>query len=167
MEIQIKQKRGTLVMKNKIKMNGVYKLRRILPILGIAGASMFASCGGGDGKDEPEMPHNTVYLLNQINIYKLDTLQIARSADSVSVNKIIFRVDGTRWDGVTLRGVSNALECYFRNAKGKGMGEGTFDFVKDNETNRTYEPVVRSYGYDVIFRVWWPSSVSNMPQNQR
>ena len=155
-------------MKNKIKMNGVYKLRRILPILGIAGASMFASCGGGDGKDEPEMPHNTVYLLHELNIYKLDTLQIARSADSVSVNKIIFRVeDGRRWDGVTLRGVSNALGHYFRIAKGKGVGEGTFDFVTDDEINRTYEPVVRSYGYDVIFRVWWPYSLSNMPQNQR
>lgn len=68
-----------------------YKLKRTLPILGIAGASLLAGC---DKDDEPTPPglHDTVYTWNVDDMSRiLPPTDICMSADSANVNRVILQ----------------------------------------------------------------------------
>lgn len=71
-----------------------YKLKRALPILGLAGASMFAACD----KQEKEIPvplHDTVYEWGMHNMANmLPSGPIKASADSASVRYVIIKCSG-------------------------------------------------------------------------
>ena len=68
-----------------------YKLKRTLPILGIAGASLLAGC---DKDDEPTPPglHDTVYTWTVSDLSRiLPPTDICMSADSANVNRVILQ----------------------------------------------------------------------------
>lgn len=78
-----------------------YKIRRILPIAGIAAMGMaLPSC---DKDDEPVPIHDTVYTwgmdMFHDGVATFPEKQIRASADSASVRYIILKSDGKSWGG--------------------------------------------------------------------
>ncbi len=68
----------------KLKQTLPYKLKRAVPILGLAGASLFTAC------EEPYLQHDTVYNWNIDNMLTaLSSSQIRASADSATVRYVI------------------------------------------------------------------------------
>ena len=135
-----------------IKTSYTYKLRRILPILGIAGASMFISCGkkGAHAPAQDSTTYNMVYTLDMPGWNKLDTVQIAAFADAGHIAHIIFNVNpNTNWNGFNLKSVSDVVKKMFEKAKGKGVAQGTFSGAYNIPINVQYADTLRSFGYKV------------------
>ena len=72
-------------------------LKRALPVLGFAGATLFTSCE----KDEPTIPlHDTTYVWGRNNMAQLfPTDNVVASADSTSVRTVYLHSDGAPWGG--------------------------------------------------------------------
>lgn len=67
-----------------------YKLKRTLPILGIAGASLLAGC---DKDNEPDMGlHDTVYKWPYLQ--DIPVVDVCMSADSANVRYVMLQYDG-------------------------------------------------------------------------
>ena len=76
-----------------------YKIRRLLPIAGIAAMGMaLPSC---DKDDEPVPIHDTVYTWGHFNFHNgtptFPAKKIRASADSASVRYVILKSDGISW----------------------------------------------------------------------
>ena len=69
-----------------------YYLKRALPVLGFAGATLFTSCE----KDEPTIPlHDTTYVWGTNNMAQIfPTDNVVASADSTSVRTVYLHSDG-------------------------------------------------------------------------
>ena len=68
-----------------------YKLKRTLPILGIAGASLLAGCNKDDEPTPPGL-HDTVYTWD--DVLNIPIVDVCMSADSANVNRVILMYDG-------------------------------------------------------------------------
>ena len=81
----------------KIKKTVPYYLKRALPVLGLAGATLFTSCE----KDEPTIPlHDTIYVWGTNNMTQIfPTDNVVASADSTSVRTVYLHSDGVWWGG--------------------------------------------------------------------
>ncbi|MCH5318290.1 MAG: hypothetical protein J1E38_01105 [Paramuribaculum sp.] len=120
------------------------KLKKLYPLAVMAALalSLFASCD-----DKEEFNKTTVYEFGRLNIDNLNIEQIGRSADSVQVSTIIFRViPEANWSGANMYVVYQYLKEYFEAAKGKGKAEGTFMNVNNN---LQYADSVASLGYGI------------------
>ena len=74
-----------------------YKLKRILPIFGIAGASLLAGCNKDDEPTPPGL-HDTVYTWTMDDMLHIPIADVCMSADSANVNRVILRyVGGPAW----------------------------------------------------------------------
>ncbi len=81
--------------KMKFKKVLPYKLRRVLPILGFAGATL----AGCSKDDEPAIQqHDTVYNWGRFDISQVwPTDNINASADSVEVRRVILQLNDSQW----------------------------------------------------------------------
>ena len=83
-------------MRNKTNLSVIKKkstfLKRALPVLGFAGATLFTSCE----KDEPTIPlHDTTYVWGANNMTQIfPTDNVVASADSTSVRTVYLHSDG-------------------------------------------------------------------------
>lgn len=151
------------------------KWRNIVPILGLAGASMFASCGKDNDPiaqtptDKPtekpvnpsDLPHVTYYSITYdytetpgyVSIWnpELGYDRVKKSADSTQVTKIILKPDAAL-DWVSkndyLDILSGALKRWFEFANGKAEAQGTFK-AADMPANRGYADWTRQHGFGV------------------
>lgn len=98
--------------KMKFKKVLPYKLRRVLPILGFAGATL----AGCSKDDEPTIQqHDTVYVWGRDDVSQVwPTDNINASADSVQVRRVILQMNDTRW-GSDVNGVGGADDCWILN----------------------------------------------------
>lgn len=143
-----------------------YKVRRALPILGIAMGSMFmSSCS----KDEPDVPiHDTTYTWGMDNFYNNAKLnaQIRASADSASVRYVILKSDGLSWGGAynenefRYKVVEPLIQAGGEKNRHKFKGAGTIKhvFIKYPEDNKW----LTDFGYTII-----PSSASQQAVAQK
>ena len=77
-----------------------YKLKTLIPVLGLAGASMFSACE----RNEPIPQHDTIYCLSSSRWFTLQEKQnIIASADSATVRYVILESDGKTYYGGTVR----------------------------------------------------------------
>lgn len=77
-----------------------YKLKTLIPILGLAGASMFSACE----RNEPIPQHDTIYTFGRGNWFDAQEKQnIIASADSATVRYVILESDGKTYYGGTVR----------------------------------------------------------------
>lgn len=77
-----------------------YKIKTLIPILGLAGASMFSACE----RDEPIPQHDTIYTFGRGNWFDAQEEQnIIASADSATVRYVILESDGKTYHGGTVR----------------------------------------------------------------
>ena len=77
-----------------------YKLKTLIPALGLAGASMFSACE----RNEPIPQHDTFYCLSSSRWFTLQEQQnIVASADSATVRYVILESDGKTCNGSTIR----------------------------------------------------------------
>ena len=77
-----------------------YKLKTLIPALGLAGASMFSACE----RDEPIPQHDTIYTFGRGNWFDAEEKQnIIASADSAAVRYVILESDGKTYYGGTVR----------------------------------------------------------------
>lgn len=77
-----------------------YKLKTLVPVLGLAGASMFSACE----RNEPIPQHDTFYCLSSSRWFTLQEEQnIIASADSAAVRYVILESDGKTYYGGTVR----------------------------------------------------------------
>lgn len=77
-----------------------YKIKTLIPILGLAGASMFSACE----RDEPIPQHDTFYCLSSSRWFTLQEQQnIVASADSATVRYVILESDGKTYNGSPVR----------------------------------------------------------------
>lgn len=144
-----------------------YKIRRILPIAGIAAMGMaLPSC---DKDDEPVPIHDTVYTWGFKNFSdpKLKK-NIRASADSASVRNIILKSDGKSWGGAYNENELRYLviETYIQAGgeqnrhKFKGTGTIKDVFAKYPEDNKW----LTDFGYTIIPLT---ESIQNNVQHQR
>lgn len=68
-----------------------YKLKRVLPILGIAGASLLAGCNKDDEPTPPGL-HDTVYTWPYLQ--DIPVVDVCMSADSANVRYVMLQYDG-------------------------------------------------------------------------
>ncbi len=74
----------------KLKQTLPYKLKRIVPILGLAGASLFTAC------EEPDLQHDTIYNWNIADMSAIyPTNHAAISADSAQVRTVFLNYTET------------------------------------------------------------------------
>ncbi len=91
-------------MKNKSKLCIVKEasafLKRALPVLGFAGATLFTSCE----KEEPTIPlHDTTYVWGAQNLTQIfPTDNVVASADSTSVRTVYLHSDGVWGSGLSM-----------------------------------------------------------------
>ena len=77
-----------------------YKLKTLIPVLGLAGASMFSACE----RNEPIPQHDTIYTFGPGEWFTLQEQQnIIASADSAAVRYVILESDGKTCNGSTVR----------------------------------------------------------------
>ena len=75
----------------KLKQTLPYKLKRVVPILGLAGASLFTAC---EKPAEPDPRHDTIYNWTPYNMSTaLSPSRIRASADSALVRYVILNYD--------------------------------------------------------------------------
>ncbi len=75
-----------------------YKIRRALPMLGLAAGSMLMPSCSNDEPDAPVPPHDTTYIWGHDNFKDPELKKkIRASADSASVVNIILKSDGNTW----------------------------------------------------------------------
>lgn len=128
----------------------ISKLSKPLVVVTLAGATLFAGCSKDDKKDEIVPQHDTVYTFAPNTYDNLKNLeQIKRSADSVEVRTIIFRVINGNygWNGINFKALLSIFQQAFDAAQGKGEGDGVFKNVTDNNTIRSVEPEYNKLGY--------------------
>lgn len=76
------------------------KIKTLIPILGLAGASIFSACE----RNEPIPQHDTFYCLSSSRWFTLQEQQnIVASADSAAVRYVILESDGKTYYGSTVR----------------------------------------------------------------
>ena len=76
------------------------KLKTLIPILGLAGASMFSACE----RNEPIPQHDTIYTFGPERWFTLQEKQnIIASADSAAVRYVILENNGKTYNGGTVR----------------------------------------------------------------
>ena len=76
------------------------KLKTLIPILGLAGASMFSACE----RNEPIPQHDTIYTFGKGNWFDAEEEQnIVASADSATVRYVILENNGKTYNGSTVR----------------------------------------------------------------
>jgi hypothetical protein len=116
-----------------MKINVPYKLKKLGAIVAFGAAGLFMN--GCDDKTEdiekPVAPHETVYTFGEDANGQLSftsiipTDNIKKSADSVSVTKIIIRSNGTSLGGMASKIlIEKVLEPGFEAAGAKGVGDG-------------------------------------------
>ena len=72
-----------------------YKIKTLIPALGLAGASMFSACE----RNEPIPQHDTFYCLSSSRWFTLQEEQnIIASADSAAVRYVILESDGKTYN---------------------------------------------------------------------
>ena len=77
-----------------------YKLKTLIPILGLAGASMFSACE----RDEPIPQHDTIYTFGYGEWFDAEEKQnIVASADSATVRYVILENNGDTYNRSTVR----------------------------------------------------------------
>ena len=77
-----------------------YKLKTLIPVLGLAGASMFSACE----HNEPIPQHDTIYTFGRGNWFDTEEKQnIIASADSAAVRYVILESDGKTYNRGTVR----------------------------------------------------------------
>lgn len=77
-----------------------YKIKTLIPILGLAGASMFSACE----RNEPIPQHDTIYTFGPERWFTLQEEQnIVASADSATVRYVILENNGKTYYGSTVR----------------------------------------------------------------
>ena len=77
----------------KLKQTLPYKLKRVVPILGLAGASLFTAC---EKPVEPDPRHDTVYTWSIIDKSQIiPPERVCASADSAMVRNVILQYDTT------------------------------------------------------------------------
>jgi len=91
-----------------------YKLRRALPILGLAGATI--ALNGCSKDDEQITQHDTVYTWGCDKYSEIwPTDKINASADSVQVRFVILKNDGAAW-GSDVNGKAGAPDSFILNS---------------------------------------------------
>lgn len=123
-----------------------------MTMLAIAGATLFAGCSKDNDDKGPEQ-HDTVYCFGPGDYDAIDDLeQIQASADSVEVRNVIFKVTYDKrdsWGTIDMKSFyNNTLEYAFIVSHGKGVGNGVFKGVGDNEWNRSIESTYTKLGFD-------------------
>lgn len=77
-----------------------YKLKTLIPALGLAGASMFSACE----RDEPIPQHDTIYTFGYEEWFDAEEKQnIVASADSAAVRYVILENNGDTYNRSTVR----------------------------------------------------------------
>ena len=77
-----------------------YKIKTLIPILGLAGASMFSACE----RNEPIPQHDTIYTFGSGEWFDAEEEQnIIASADSATVRYVILENNGKTYNGSTVR----------------------------------------------------------------
>lgn len=144
-----------------------YKIRRALPILGIAAGSMFmSSCSN----DEPDVPmHDTTYTWGYDNFRDPQLpAKIRASADSASVRNIILKSDGVSWGSAYNENeiryliVEPLIQAGGEQNRHKFKGTGTIKHI--NIESPIDNQWLTDFGYDII-----PSTLPSYTnaQNQR
>ena len=114
------------------------KLKTLIPVLGLAGASMFSACE----RNEPIPQHDTFYCLSSSRWFTLQEQQnIIASADSAAVRYVILESDGKTCNGSTVRVIALNMKKLIKQIpaekqqKVKGSGilrEMTIDSQEDS-----------------------------------
>lgn len=87
-----------------------YKLKRTLPILGIAGASLLAGCNKDDEPTPPGL-HDTVYTWTVSDLSRISPpIDICMSADSANVNRVILQNTDGNAEAVSLTWLRELME---------------------------------------------------------
>lgn len=128
-----------------------YNLRRAIPILGIAGATMFGGCK----KNNMDVPqHDTVYTFGIDDITQIWPADNVRaSADSASVRYVILKLDGKSWrhafneDGIIYYYMNPMMDAVGKNNH-KLRGGGTF--VNLREENPESHKWLEDFGYSFV-----------------
>lgn len=108
-----------------------YKVRRALPILGIAAGSMFMSSCSNDN-DEPQVPQHDVELKFSVGEYDNIKSSIIKShADNPAVRHIYLCVEGDflNFDADGINNMRNGMEKRINVSPQKVRGRGNFIFV--------------------------------------
>lgn len=133
-----------------------YKIRRALPMLGLAAGSMLMpSCSNDDEPDVPVPPHDTTYTWGLGN-FKDPVLKekIRASSDSASVVHIILKSDGKSWGGTYNETefrylvIEPLIQAGGENTRNKFKGAGTIKHVYTHD-QEDYDWLV-NFGYDII-----------------
>lgn len=125
-----------------------YKLKRLIPMAMIAGATMApSSCSK---EKEPEPPHHdTTYIWGVYNMQSgVFGPKITASIDSTTVDHVIMLNDGVSWKyatpGIVLRSIENILERVTSDNKDKIQWTGTLqDLVLSDSNPKTIQDSIK------------------------
>lgn len=77
-----------------------YKIKALIPVLGLAGASIFSACE----RNEPIPQHDTIYTFGPERwLTEQEEQNIIASADSATVRYVILENNGKTYNGSTVR----------------------------------------------------------------
>jgi len=112
-----------------------YKLRHLIPMAAIAGATL-TSCGGNGGngeKIEPEKPTKEIEIkFNSVNLDNVLNIETLKNYANDKTIKTIYLVPTEHWNALMARNITlmrnNVLQPRL-NISPKIKGKGNFDFM--------------------------------------